>query len=39
MCEEVIGEIKVISEEDFQKIQRPIEGYTFEESYFKYEFF
>jgi wyosine [tRNA(Phe)-imidazoG37] synthetase (radical SAM superfamily) len=31
MCEEVIGEIKVISEADFQKLQRPIEGYTFEE--------
>jgi wyosine [tRNA(Phe)-imidazoG37] synthetase (radical SAM superfamily) len=30
-CDEVIGEIKVISEEDFQKIQRPIEGYTVEE--------
>ena len=30
MCEEVIGEIKVISNEDFQKIQRPIGGYTFE---------
>lgn len=30
-CEEVIGEIKAISEEDFQKIQRPIEGYTLEE--------
>ena len=30
MCEEVIGEIKVISNEDFQKIQRPIRGYTFE---------
>lgn len=30
MCEEVIGEIKVASNEDFQKIQRPIEGYTFE---------
>ncbi|WP_209510561.1 radical SAM protein [Sedimentibacter acidaminivorans] len=30
MCDEVIGEIKVISDEDFQKIQRPIEGYTFE---------
>ena len=27
-CDEVIGEIKVITEEDFQKIQRPIEGYT-----------
>lgn len=31
MCEEVIGEIKVSSNEDFQKIQRPIDGYTFEE--------
>jgi len=31
MCDEVIGEIKAISEEDFQKIQRPIEGYTLEE--------
>lgn len=30
-CEEIIGEIKVITEEDFQKIQRPIEGYTLEE--------
>jgi wyosine [tRNA(Phe)-imidazoG37] synthetase (radical SAM superfamily) len=30
-CEEVVGEIKVISEEDFQKVQRPIEGYTLEE--------
>ncbi len=30
MCEEIIGEIKVASNEDFQKIQRPIEGYTFE---------
>lgn len=30
-CEEVIGEIKVITEEDFQKIQRPVEGYTLEE--------
>lgn len=27
-CDEVIGEIKVITEEHFQKIQRPIEGYT-----------
>ena len=27
-CDEVIGEIKVITEEDFQKIQRPIDGYT-----------
>lgn len=31
MCDEVIGEIKTITEEDFQKIQRPIEGYTIEE--------
>ena len=31
MCDEVIGEIKVISEEHFQKIQRPIDGYTMEE--------
>lgn len=30
-CNEVIGEIKAISEEDFQKIQRPIEGYTLKE--------
>lgn len=30
MCDEVIGEIKAVSEEDFQKIQRPIEGYTLE---------
>ena len=30
-CDEVIGEIKVITEEDFQKVQRPIEGYTIEE--------
>ncbi|APH13283.1 radical SAM superfamily protein [Clostridium sporogenes] len=27
-CDEIVGEIKVITEEDFQKIQRPIEGYT-----------
>lgn len=27
-CDEVIGELKVITEEDFQKVQRPIEGYT-----------
>lgn len=31
MCDEVIGEIKTITEEDFQKIQRPIAGYTLEE--------
>lgn len=30
-CDEVIGEIKTITEEDFQKIQRPINGYTIEE--------
>lgn len=30
-CDEVIGEIKVITEEDFQKVQRPIEGYTLSE--------
>lgn len=30
-CEEVIGEIKVITEEQFQKVQRPIEGYTLDE--------
>lgn len=27
-CEEVIGEIKVVTDEDFQRIQRPIQGYT-----------
>ncbi|MBZ9635479.1 radical SAM protein [Clostridium sp. FP1] len=31
MCDEVIGELKVISEEHFQKIQRPINGYTMKE--------
>lgn len=30
-CDEVIGEIKVITEKDFQKVQRPIEGYTLDE--------
>jgi wyosine [tRNA(Phe)-imidazoG37] synthetase (radical SAM superfamily) len=30
MCDEVIGELKVTSEEHFQKIQRPIDGYTME---------
>lgn len=29
-CDEIVGEIKVIIEEDFQKIQRPIDGYTLE---------
>ncbi|MDU2266847.1 radical SAM protein [Clostridium celatum] len=27
-CDEVIGEIKVITEDHFKKVQRPIEGYT-----------
>ena len=31
MCDEVIGEIKVVTEEDFQKVQRPIEGYSLNE--------
>lgn len=31
ICDEVIGELAVISERDFQKIQRPLEGYTLEE--------
>lgn len=30
-CDEVIGEIKVITEKDFQKVQRPVDGYTLEE--------
>ncbi len=30
-CDEIIGEIKVAAEEDFQKIQRPIAGYTLAE--------
>ncbi|MHB9923676.1 radical SAM protein [Clostridium botulinum] len=30
-CDEVVGEIKVITEEDFEKIQRPIEGYILAE--------
>lgn len=30
-CDEVIGEMKMIKEEDFQKVQRPIDGYTLEE--------
>lgn len=30
-CDEIIGEIKTITEEDFQKVQRPIEGYNLEE--------
>lgn len=30
-CDEVIGEIKVTTETDFQKVQRPVAGYTLEE--------
>ncbi|NLG94748.1 MAG: radical SAM protein [Acetomicrobium flavidum] len=30
-CDEVVGELKVLSEEDFQRLQRPIEGYTLAE--------
>lgn len=30
-CDEIVGEIKVITEEDFQKVQRPINGYTIAE--------
>ncbi len=30
-CDEVIGEIKVITEEHFKKVQRPIEEYTLKE--------
>lgn len=30
-CDEVIGELKAIREEDFQKLQRPIDGYTLSE--------
>lgn len=30
-CDEIIGEIKAITEEDFKKLQRPIQGYTIEE--------
>lgn len=31
LCDEVIGEIKVTSDETFQKIQRPLSGYSLEE--------
>lgn len=31
MCDEVIGELAVTKEEDFQKLQRPLPGYTLEE--------
>ena len=30
-CDEVVGELKVLSEEDFQRLQRPIKGYTLAE--------
>lgn len=30
-CDEVIGELKVITEEAFQKVQRPFQGYTLSE--------
>lgn len=30
-CNEVIGELKVLTESDFQKVQRPIIGYTLDE--------
>lgn len=30
-CEEVVGEIKIVNEEKFQKAQRPVEGYTIKE--------
>ncbi len=33
-CDEVIGEIKVVNEVDFQKLQRPINGYTLEDHVF-----
>lgn len=31
MCDEVVGEIKVTTEDDFQKAQRPVNGYTLAE--------
>ena len=33
-CDEVMGEIKVVNESDFQKLQRPINGYTLEDHVF-----
>ena len=30
-CDEVVGEIKVVTDEDFQKLQRPVEGYSLDE--------
>ena len=38
-CDEVIGEIKTINEQDFQKVQRPIEGYNLEEYIYNMELF
>lgn len=31
LCDEVIGEVMVTTESDFQKIQRPMDGFTLEE--------
>lgn len=31
LCDEVIGEIKIITETDFQKVQRPMSNYTLSE--------
>ena len=31
MCDEVIGELSVTNETNFQKLQRPLEGYTLNE--------
>ncbi len=31
LCDEVVGELKVITEDAFQKVQRPIQGYTLSE--------
>lgn len=31
LCDEVIGELFIAREEDFQKVNRPLEGYTLEE--------
>lgn len=30
-CDEVVGEMKVVTDEDFQKLQRPVEGYSLDE--------
>lgn len=34
MCDEVVGELKVITEEAFQKVQRPVQGYTLDKYIF-----